>query len=181
MQCLNCNIRIELTTANFCPECGASLKGTKGKIVGFIKRAKHKAGIITQNAKTGIGTRLDNYITNLQTNGLSVGGRKLSEDQSRKVISHLSKLRSRIDRSDFDSDEEYSQWISALDERLGGDDKCIICFQKWSDTKSISVCKYCYQGGHSEHMISWLSTRNSCPLCLEHLERKDLLLVKIEQ
>jgi len=176
MNCPDCN-RSNQEGANFCSYCGRSLSGTKGKLMGYFKRAKHKANTLTQNTKVHISSDLGNFIEKIESNGITVGSRRLGKQKTHEVIRHLSGLRKRISPADFNSVDEYNEWITNLDERLGSD-SCIICFQKWSANSQIVVCKYCYQGGHLEHMTSWLNSRNSCPLCLEPLTAKDLLMVE---
>jgi len=51
---------------------------------------------------------------------------------------------------------------------------CMICNLEMKETDEVAWCPYCGNIGHKVHLLEWLHTHNSCPMCQTHLNEKIL-------
>jgi hypothetical protein len=186
--CPNCDKSIDISYAKFCPHCGNPLT-TSNVEDKKLKRFVKKANKLYQNTKQTLvektneyrlylAKRLDNYIEELRSDKpYYIASQLIPTNRKQQIVIQLEKIRNKITREHFDSDEEYDEWISNLDERISNT-KCIICFGEWDNNDEIVVCKYCIHGGHKSHFENWLSNSSICPLCRESLTKHDLIAVK---
>nr|MDO8100500.1 PQQ-binding-like beta-propeller repeat protein [Candidatus Njordarchaeota archaeon] len=52
---------------------------------------------------------------------------------------------------------------------------CMICKLEVKKSDGVAWCPYCGNIGHKNHMLEWLHTHNSCPMCQRHLNEEILI------
>ena len=107
--------------------------------------------------------------------------KKLSEKQELESILEIYKLKNKqkqiesitekIDRIDT----QIKELTNRYEEILKGD--CSICFSPISNPIMEPNCQNVFCG---ECLLKWLNTKNTCPLCREHIENKGLIYINSE-
>ena len=107
--------------------------------------------------------------------------KKLSEKEELESILEIYKLKNKqkqiesitekIDRIDT----QIKELTNRYEEILKGD--CSICFSPISNPIMEPNCQNVFCG---ECLLKWLNTKNTCPLCREHIENKGLIYINSE-
>jgi rRNA maturation endonuclease Nob1 len=184
--CKHCGAEIGSSELNYCNHCGGSLKRNSGdkisSVANWFQQTKEK--ILENNkprinrARTSVLGGLDKLIDSIKDpNNLHFGGKELSPKYREKLAKTLDALKEKIVTPPITGEEVESltqEEIKAeelITEELISqlrNDRCIICYADFQDQENISVliCPQCGQGGHFNHLESYIKSNNGqCPVC----------------
>ncbi len=177
--CQNCGFKSD-REINFCPECGTSLGGIKSKLTGMKKRLEFNVQEKISQVKSSLDKRISKYLLKLDSNEeVRIGNMTIPENRRETVRNALLGFQSRFGTEDAEISQEFNQWLEDLHSRLD-DEKCIVCFQKWtSSIDTVVICKHCRSGGHQSHLFGWVEDKKLCPLCRQNLLKRDLIPINL--
>ena len=190
--CKHCGTRLENHETNTCENCGEnkstnpnneSKKNEKlSSISNWIQQTKTK--LIQDNkprfekARTSVTEGLGKVIESIKDpNNLNFGGKELSPKYREKLAKSLAAIKEKIqptslsgEESESLTEEEIQAQEIISDELLNQlkNDRCIVCYGDFKDQENLSVliCPQCGQGGHSNHLESYIDSNNGqCPVC----------------
>lgn len=180
IQCKKCK-ELNPSTASFCSECGNSLRGLKGNLNAVKRRIMYQTRDKIDEIRNNLDTEIKGYLAELDKNKqLKIGGFDIPDKSRETIRNALINFQQKVGKTDdIQERQEFKQWIDALPERLENE-TCLVCFGSWKNsTENILICPKCQSGGHQTHLIDWVKSHRSCPLCRQPIRSTDLLLVKL--
>ena len=180
MVCPDCKTQNDVRYS-YCKQCGTRL--SKGKTRGFSERLRDKTRSTIDALKLRLNTTISGYLDKFDEPGKAkIAGFTVPERERETIRNALLSFQKRVDEKNHgDVDLEFQEWLRVLPERLQ-EEKCIICFGSWLNSEdNIVVCKHCNNGGHQNHLVSWLKTNDICPLCRKQLSYSELILIQTDR
>ena len=165
---------------NFCPQCGSNIGGIKTKLAGFKRRAEFKIQDKITQVKSSVDTQIAQYLEKIDNQeDVTIAGKSIPENRKESIRNALIGFQSRLGTDQVEVSEEFNQWLKDLQSRLD-EEKCIVCFQKWTRlNETVVICKHCRSGGHQNHLFGWIEEKKFCPLCRQSLTKRDLISINL--
>ncbi|OLS20126.1 MAG: hypothetical protein HeimC2_38710 [Candidatus Heimdallarchaeota archaeon LC_2] len=177
--CKNCSFQSE-KEINFCPQCGSNLGGLKTKFTAIKKRVEFNIQEKISKVKTSVDNQINQYLEKIDSQEeVRIAGKTIPENRKESIRNALIGFQSRLGTDQEEISEEFNQWLIDLQSRLD-EEKCIVCFQKWTKSnETVVICKHCRSGGHQNHLFGWIEEKKFCPLCRQSLTKRDLIEINL--
>ncbi|MCE7740864.1 MAG: hypothetical protein GOP50_00270 [Candidatus Heimdallarchaeota archaeon] len=155
----------------FCAYCGKKVKDIE---VSESKQSNFESGF--QKSLKKMKKQVSTFVSGLNTK--VENSESLSFVNKQRILGILNQLQIQDQRELSEDKEELAIWVEKVEEAISGD-KCIICLQEFevkeNEELNVILCPSCNYAGHPNHFITWLDTKNNCPMCRSELTKKSLL------
>ena len=157
----------------FCAYCGKKIAGENNDSDRIIPS---NLEVRFRNSLQRIKKQVANFISGLETK--IEDSETLSFVNKQRILNILNQIQFQDQKEMGVTEEELTSWAENVEAAISGD-KCIICLQEFdvkdNEQFKVILCPSCNYAGHPNHFLTWLDTKNTCPMCRGNLTKKNLV------